>query len=142
MGSNFKNLIPLSPIYALFLLELEYKKLNDENDELCDELDEKDVQIKNLEKEVQESNDVHEALQVELYEELNKKDKIIRNLERKLELRSIQPGKEVKSELKTEVIGNLLDSPIPEEAAFCLSLIPPNDFTIKKEVNLPIHSCS
>ena len=52
MGSNFMNLIPLSPIYALFLLEEEYKKLNDENDELCDKLDEKDVIIKNLEKEV------------------------------------------------------------------------------------------
>ena len=134
MGSNFKNLIPLSPIYALFLLEEEYKKLNDENDELCDELDEKDVQIKNLEKEVQESNDVHEALQVELYEELNKKDKIIRNLERKLELRSIQRGQEVKSELKNEVIANILDSPIPEEAVFYLPLIPINDFTIKEEV--------
>ena len=58
--------------------------MNDENDELCDELDEKDVTIKNLEQEVQESNDVHEALQVELYEELNKKDTVIRNLERKL----------------------------------------------------------
>ena len=57
MGSNFKNLIPLSPIYALFLLEEEYKKLNDENDELCDELDEKDVIIKNLEKEVQQVQD-------------------------------------------------------------------------------------
>ena len=52
MGSNFMNLIPLSPIYALFVLEEEYKKLNDENDELCDKLDEKDVIIKNLEKEV------------------------------------------------------------------------------------------
>ena len=111
MGSNFKNLIPLSPIYALFLLEEEYKKMNDE---LCDELDEKDVTIKNLEKEVQQVQDCFdefvtatdckvktnvnkEALQVELYEELNKKDKITRNLERKLELRSIQPGHEVKS---------------------------------------------
>ena len=151
MGSNFKNLIPLSPIYALFLLEEEYKKLNDENDELCDELDEKDVTIKNLEKEVQQVQDCFdefvtatdckvktnvnkEALQVELYEELNKKDKVIRNLERKLELRSIKPGQVVKCELKTEVIENILDSPIPEEAALCLSLIPPNDFIIKKEV--------
>ena len=49
-------------------------------------------------------------------------------------MRSIQPGQEVKSELKTEVIENILDSPIPEEAALCLSLIPPNDFIIKKEV--------
>ena len=149
MGSNFRNLIPLSPIYALFLMEEEYKKLNDENDELCDILDEKDVKIKNLEKEVQEVKDVldkfvtatdckvktnvkNEALQVELYEELNKKDKVIRNLERKLELWSIQPGQEVKSELKTEVIENILDSPIPEEAAFYLPLIPPNDFTVNK----------
>ena len=152
MGSNFKNLIPLSPIYALFLLEEEeYKKLNDENDELCDELDEKDVTIKNLEKEVQQVQDcfdefvtatdckvktnvINEALQVELYEELNKKDTVIRNLERKLELRSIQRGQEVKSELKNEVIANILDSPILEEAVFYFPLIPTNDFTIKKEV--------
>ena len=102
MGSNFMNLIPLSPIYALFLLEEEYKKLNEENDELCDTLDEK--------------------------------DKIIRNLERKLELRSIQPGQAVKSELKTKVIANIIDSPVPEEAAFYLPLIPINDFTVNKEV--------
>ena len=87
--------------------------------------------LKNLEQEVQEvkdvldefvtatdskvkTNDKNKALQVELYEELNKKDTVIRNLERKLKLRSIQPGQEVKCELKTEVIENILDSPIPE----------------------------
>ena len=125
--------------------------MNDENDELCDELDEKDVTIKNLEKEVQQVQDCfdefvtatdckvktnvkNEALQVELYEELNKKDTVIRNLERKLELRSIQRGQEVKSELKNEVIANILDSPILEEAVFYFPLIPINDFTIKEEV--------
>ena len=48
MGSNFKNLIPLSPIHALFLLEEEYKKLNKENDALCDKLDKKGVVIRKL----------------------------------------------------------------------------------------------
>ena len=105
MGSNFRNLIPLSPIYALFLLEEEYKKLNDENDELCDKLDEKDFIIKDLEKEVQETKDVFDTL-VNVDYEVEVKNKFI-------------------------VKDSLLDSPIPMDVAECLPLM---DFPIKKEV--------